>query len=159
MSNKKIIEANDLEIVLKQVQKLELENQIMKERTAPLIYENEELRAQLADQKRLRNQVKGLLSAIDKTLTVHIDKLNAHSVPAEDSTLDQSITKLDANATLRIIHDEDISRFYNQKFGVAVRDRKAYVAVNGIYQFTKRISRKILLFVWLGAKRLKGVIR
>jgi hypothetical protein len=159
MIDKNSDEAKDLQIALNQVQKLELENQIMKEKMVPLIYENEDLRNQLKDQQRLRSQIKGTLKALDSMFVTHIDKLNSHK-PSHEVSIGEQFGNLKApEAILLKIEASDIKSFYNKKAGISVQDRPGYVIVNSIYVFIKTVLRTMLMWLWKGLKMVKRVIR
>lgn len=151
---------SDIDSALRQVQKLELENQIIREKIGPLIYENEDLRNKIKEQSRLRNQVKSLLATIDEIFLVHMAKLNNRNLskPPTELAVTKS-TQKNAEEVLIQIKMIDIDAFYGQRSGIAVKDRKIYTSVLGMYTFAKRVLKKLLQLGWRFLKMIKRVLR
>jgi FkbM family methyltransferase len=143
---------------LAQCQRMELENQMSKEKMMPLVFENQELRAKLNENTRLRKQVVQLLRTIDSILLVHINKLD-YQIAIVDQKKEVLKSKQSFEQLRLSAKKEDINKYYNLSSGIAVKHKKMYLIVLAVYNQSKKIVKKLLLGILFGLKKLKGVIR
>jgi FkbM family methyltransferase len=147
---------SDLTEALKQCQKMELENQIARERIAPLIFENQELRQKINDSKRLRKQAIELAKTIDKIVMVHIKKLDYKTIiSSEDKNNIEIVTKKSTEELKKDLEIIDINCLYDSKQGIIIKKKKAYLVVNTTYNFTKKHVKKTAIISYKVAKKIK----